>query len=389
MLASFIIRKMAVYLALRQLVPDPDRPADAAALRALVPALTPLASTPQDSIYHAEGDVWTHTLMVVEALTRLEVYHRADADTRFVLFAAALFHDIAKPVCTVREDDGRITSKGHSGMGAIDARILLWKGGVPFALRERICQIIAVHQVPFFALGHDRRGRRPELIAHILSWDTRLSDLCAVAEADMRGRVSVHQAQALDDIALFEVLAQEENCWDHPKAFPDAHTRLHYARSLGQVPLEAAFHQPAGSSVTVMAGLPASGKNTWVAKHRSHLPVISFDDAKAELGIKPGETAGAAVHLAHDRAKVLLREKAPFVWNATHLDPLLRAKTLDLLYRYGAQVEMVYLEAPAKTLFARNAARDTTLSNKKLEGMLRGWDMPSPCEVHHLVYPDH
>lgn len=375
-----------MYATLRQLTPEPNRPADAAALLALVPKLAPLATTPQDLIYHAEGDVWTHTLMVIQALTRLLAYHEADADTRFVLFVAALLHDISKPACTVHEEDGRISSKGHSGMGAIDARILLWKGGTPFDLRERVCQIIAVHQVPFFALGNDRRGRTPEFIAHSLSWDTRLSDLCAVAEADMRGRVSIHQRKALDDIALFEILAKEETCWDQPKAFPDGHTRLNYVRSQGQVPLQAPFHQTTGSRVTVMSGLPASGKNTWVAKHRAGVPVISFDDAKAELGIRPGETAGGAVHLAHDRAKALLRKKAPFVWNATHLDPLLRAKTLDLLYRYGAQVEMVYLEAPFRELFARNQARDTTLSNKKLEHMLLGWTMPSPNEVHALTH---
>lgn len=375
-----------MHAALRSLTPAPDRPADAAALLTLVPSLGRLAVTPQDPVYHAEGDVWTHTLMVIQSLTRLPAYHAADADTRFVLFVAALLHDISKPQCTVHEADGSITSKGHSGMGAIDARVLLWRMDVPFDLRERICRIIAVHQVPFFAFGHDRRGRTPQFIAHSLSWEGSLADLCAVAEADMRGRVSIHCDQALQDIALFEMLAREEGCWEGPKAFPDAHTRLKYVRSQGSVPLETPFFQSPGSKVTVMAGLPASGKNTWVAQHRAGLPVISFDDAKAELGIKPGDAAGAAVHLAHDRAKALLREQAPFVWNATHLTPLMRDKTLDLLYRYHAEVEIVYVEAPAKTLFSRNSARATTLTNKKIEQMLLGWDIPAPSEAHAVRY---
>jgi predicted kinase len=324
--------------------------------------------------------------MVCQELTRSAAYHGADAEGRFVLFYSALLHDISKPDCTVHEADGSISSKGHSARGAVDARILLWRAAVPFRLRERICRIIAVHQVPFFALGHDRRGRTPQFIAHSLSWDGRLDELCAVAEADMRGRTSIHQQKALDDIALFEILAQEEQCWAQPKAFPDAHTRLAYVRSQGQVPLEAPFYQEPGSKVTVMAGLPASGKNTWVAAHRAGLPVISFDDAKAELGLKPGDTAGAAVHLAQDRAKALLREHAPFVWNATHLSPLMRTKTLDLLYRYHAQVELIYVEQPAQVLFARNSARDTTLSNAKIEKMLFNWDVPSPTEAHSVLY---
>ncbi|KAG1433511.1 hypothetical protein G6F57_022096 [Rhizopus arrhizus] len=41
-------------------------------------------------------------------------------------------------------------------------------------------------------------------------------------------------------------------------------------------------------------------------------------------------------HLAIARARELLRRKAPFVWNATHLSELMRKKTLDLLYSYHA-----------------------------------------------------
>lgn len=375
-----------MYAQLQALVPDPDRPAPAAALLALIPNLVNLKTTPQDAIYHAEGDVWTHTLMVCDALTRSGSYYHANADERFVLFYSAVLHDLSKPQCTVIEEDGRITSKGHSAMGAIDARILLWRAGVPFLLREAICSIIEVHQVPFFAMGHDRRGRRPEFIAHQLSWQGRLDQLCAVASADMLGRSSIHQTEAMDNIALFELLAREEKCWDQPKAFPDAHTRLQYVKSLGQVPLEAHFHQDSGSKVTVMCGLPASGKNTWVEAQCQGLPVISYDDAKAELKIKSGAAAGAAVSLAKERAKALLREQAPFVWNATHLTPLMRNKTLDLLYRYHAEVTLVYVEQPADILFSRNSARDTTLSNKKIEQMLLGWDIPKVTEAHALLH---
>ncbi|MCQ4438496.1 hypothetical protein NO135_26165, partial [Clostridioides difficile] len=59
---------------------------------------------------------------------------------------------------------GAIGHPGHSRKGAIDARIALWDAGVPFAVREAICRMIAVHQVPFFAMSGSRRGT-PEFIA--------------------------------------------------------------------------------------------------------------------------------------------------------------------------------------------------------------------------------
>ena len=377
---------MLSYELLQSLVPEPDQTFDRALAWDLLPSLKALASTPQDPIYHAEGDVWTHTVMVCDHLTRQKAYHQASPRDRFVLFFAALLHDVSKPQCTKTEDDGRITSKGHSAMGAIDTRVILWYAGVPFDIREEVCQIIEVHQLPFFVLGHDRQGRRPEFITHQLSWQTRLDCLCAVARADMMGRTSIHQQDAMDNIALFEMMAQEEACWKQPKAFCDVHTRLHYVRSQGLIPLETPFHQEAGSQVTVMCGLPASGKNTWVEMHCPGLPVMSYDDAKAELGIKPGDTPGAAVHMVRERAKALLRIQAPFVWNATHLTPLMRSKTLDLLHRYHANINIVYLEQPPEVIFQRNTRRDSTLSNRKIESMLQGWTIPKPTEAHRVHY---
>jgi predicted kinase len=355
-------------------------------LKNLLTLLATLAITLQDPRHHAEGDVWTHTKLVVEALRSSEDYSVADEDGRFILFYSALLHDIAKAACTRLEPDGRITSPGHSRRGSIDARILLWRANVPFALREAICRIIAVHQLPFFALSGDREGHRPEYLIHWLSWELPIAALCAVAEADMRGRLCADQQTALDEIALFREMAKEEGCLVAPKVFPDPHTRLTYFRSEGTIAPDYPFHQNAGSKVVVLSGLPASGKNTWVAAQCPELPVISFDDAREELGLKHGRNAGAAVHLATDHAKALLRTKSPFIWNATHLSGQMRKKTLDLLYAYDAEVEIVYLESPERVIKSRNRRRDTTLTNAGIEKMLFRWEVPSPIEAHVVNY---
>ena len=85
-----------------------------------------------------------------------------------------------------------------------------------------------------------------------------------------------------------------------------------------------------------------------------------------------------------DKAKALLRAKVPFVWNATHLSRQMRGKTLDLCLAYGAQVELVHIEASRATLLARNSKRDTSLSNAALLGMLHRWEVPLPTEAHGL-----
>ncbi len=358
---------------------------DWAACCEVFPRLRALEMTPQSPRYHAEGNVGIHTRMVLDALLDSDHFRTAESRRRETLFLAALLHDLCKPETTVVDPvTGEIGQPGHSRRGAVDVRALLWRAGVPFELREAVCRIIAVHQVPFFAFD-SRRGESAEFTVRRLSWSLDLRDLVCVAHADMQGRVCDDQRARLDDIALFEQLAREDGCWDGPRAAASAHTRLAYARG-ASVHLDTPLFQPAGSQVTVLCGLPALGKDSWVERHAPKLDVVSFDDAKSELGLKHGENDGLAAHRAVDKAKALLRRHAPSVWNATHLSEQMRRKTLDLLFAYDANVRVVYLEVPRATLFKRNASRDTTLKQKDLERMLHRWEVPLPWEAHEVRY---
>lgn len=390
--------KNTIYDSMLELLPTQNNQLNYEHFIELFPQLELLKTTPQDAYYHAEGDVWTHTKMVCDALLQSSEYQNASDRNKFILFYSALFHDISKPACTKFEDSGKITSAGHSKRGCIDTRILLWKAEIPFDIREDICNIIATHQVPFFAfedkpgkIGQENKPlRTPEYIAHQLSWQLPLHLLVAVAKSDMIGRHFVEKQKCLDDIELFSELAKEENCFYNPKVFPDANTKLEYFRTTGLISPDYPFYKENGSSVIVLSGLPAVGKNTWVEQYAKHLEVLSFDDAKEALGLSHGDNVGKAVHMVIDRAKELLRRKEPFVWNATHLSAQMRKKTLDLVLGYNAYVNLVYLEAPEIEIKKRNSARDTTLPNSKIDEMLFKWEVPTKLEAHEVnYYPDH
>lgn len=201
----------------------------------------------------------------------------------------------------------------------------------------------------------------------------------------MRGRICEDQAKVLDAIELFRELAREEGCYGGARAFADAHTAVSYFRGANVHPDYPLFQEP-GSKVILMAGLPASGKNRWVTEHHPALPVVSYDDARAELGLRHGKAEGVVAHHALDKAKDLLRSRQPFVWNATHLGSQMRTKALDLCYAYNAQVQVVYLEAPRAELLRRNSLRDSSLSNKTLLAMLHRWEVPAKTEAHGVNY---
>lgn len=371
---------------IRKLVPEPHSAPDFQACLEAFPALEHAKTTPQSPVYHGEGDVWTHTKWVVESLLALPDYQAAPRADQEIVFLAALLHDIAKYSTTVvDETTGHISQPGHSRRGSIDSRIALWDAGVPFDVREAICRLVTLHQTPFYVMEGSRRGKTPEYQVREMSHQVNLRVLAMLAEADMRGRICADQQKVLDNIELFRELAREEGCYGQPRAFADAHTRVSYFRGADVHPDYALYQEP-GSKVTVMAGLPASGKNHWVERNRKGLPVVSFDDAREELGLKHGENDGKAAHFAVDRAKELLRAKEPFVWNATHLSSQMRTKTLDLLFAYNAEVELVYLEQPRAELLRRNSKRDSTLTNKGLQEMVVRWEVPLPTEAHAVRY---
>ena len=85
------------------------------------PELETMIDCPQEYEWHPEGDVWLHTLLVVDAAASLRT---GDPEEDLVLMLAAVCHDFGKPLTTVREN-GRIRSPNHEQMGEEPTRSFL------------------------------------------------------------------------------------------------------------------------------------------------------------------------------------------------------------------------------------------------------------------------
>jgi len=268
-------------------------------------------------------------------------------------------------------------------------RRTLWGRAVPFGVREHVCALVRHHQVPFFGLTRDE----PEAVrtAARLSLRLRHDWLALVAEADARGRRTADpaaQREILEQTALWVEHCRELGCLDRPYRFASDHTRvlhLEAEHATARAPDHTA-HDDTTCEVIVMSGLPASGKDAWLAARHPDLPVVSLDDLREAGDVDPGDGQGAVIHAARDAAKVHLRARRDFAWNATNVSERVRGGVIRLCRNYRARVHVVYCEAPAAELRERNRARAEPVPAAALERMIDRWTVPALDEAHRASY---
>jgi poly(A) polymerase len=107
-------------------------------LAPIMPELLAMEGVAQTPIHHPEGDVWTHTLLVIDQL-------RAPTET---LALGALLHDVAKPLCAGRKttaEGERITFYGHPERGAEMAVAICQRLKRSRAVWERVAYLVRHH----------------------------------------------------------------------------------------------------------------------------------------------------------------------------------------------------------------------------------------------------
>lgn len=366
---------------LLSLVPDgPIWQPDWDAIWPLWSELAALDSCPQDPIHHAEGNAGIHTRMVVEELISNEEWQSLPPSEQSYLFWAAVLHDIGKPAVTKHEEDGRISSRGHSRVGASIARQLLWHAGSPFAWREALCGIINQHQLPFWLIERDD----PERLAIETSWRCRPDHLCLHARADALGRTCQDQQSILESVGLATATFEEASCLDRPFPFANDESRLSYFDLPDRDPHYAA-HEEFRCNVTLMSGLPGAGKDTWIANNRPDHPVVSLDLIHGELGVSATDNQGQVIQAAHERAREHLRAGTDFVWNATNVTRQNRARILRLLRDYDAHIEIAYVEVGPEQLYRQNRDRPDSVPDTVIDHLAKKLEPPEAWEAHRIV----
>ncbi|SKA80058.1 HDIG domain-containing protein [Caloramator quimbayensis] len=152
--------------------------------------LSDLKKVEQNKKYHPEGDVFTHTLMVVdEAASR-----RNKSKNQRVFMWAALLHDIGKaPTTAIR--NGKITSYEHEKVGrrmAVDFLRELTDNqdfikGVASMVRWHMEALFVIKNMAFSSIG--------EMLKEVSLYEIALLNLC-----DRLGRGDMTYEKARDEI---------------------------------------------------------------------------------------------------------------------------------------------------------------------------------------------
>lgn len=344
-----------------------------------------MAVCEQDAQWHSEGDVWTHTKMVCEQLLKLQQWPMLSDHQQVVLIFTALFHDVAKPLTTqIDPDTGRVTSPMHAIKGEHVARSVLRDLDCDLQTREEIARMVRNHGRPAFLT------KREDPIHEVvrLSWLVKNELLYLFALADTRGRDTDSMSRPEESLEYWRLLAEEHDCYRQSYSFANDHARFLFLRQrdpdLSYVPYE-----EYSCDVTMMSGLPGSGKDTWLANHHGEdFPIVSLDEIRSELDVDPTDNQGKVVQLAQERCRELLRKKTSFAFNATNILKQTRQRWVGLFNDYRARLNVVYVEPPFKRLLAQNKQRRVPVPERVIRKLAAKIEPPTWAEGHNVTLSD-
>jgi tRNA nucleotidyltransferase (CCA-adding enzyme) len=163
----------------------------------LMPEMAALIDCVQEPDWHPEGDVWIHTLMVIDNARR--AIEDLDRPRGLAIMLGAVCHDFGKPATTAFID-GRIRSPNHEEAGVAPTVAFLDRLNVHtldgYDVRRQVIGLVAHHLKP----GMWRKAPQPvgDGAFRRLAQKVDLEMLARLARADCLGRTGTFDCSAMD-----------------------------------------------------------------------------------------------------------------------------------------------------------------------------------------------
>ena len=155
--------------------------------------LQKLKSTEQSSVHHPEGNVWNHTLLVVDQAAK----RKNESKDAAIFMWAALLHDIGKPSATkIRK--GKITAYDHDTVGAKLSRDFLSEFTEESDFIEKVASLVKYHMQILYVVNalpfQDIKGMKQR---------TDIYEVALLGLCDRLGRTGARQGIEEKQVQLF------------------------------------------------------------------------------------------------------------------------------------------------------------------------------------------
>ena len=171
-------------------------------LQAWFEELHALIGVEQDPIHHPEGDVWTHTMLVLDAAAQMR--EQATYPAGFML--SALCHDLGKP-STFSRDGDRIHAYGHEIKGVLLAENFIKRLTSEIKLCAYVKNMVELHMRPNMLVAN-KAGEKAYMKLFDLS--VSASDLLLLAKADHMGRTEIPPYDATESVLRAQLAVYQE-----------------------------------------------------------------------------------------------------------------------------------------------------------------------------------
>ena len=155
--------------------------------------LVKLKTVEQSPIHHPEGNVWNHTMLVVDEAAKV----KNESKDSIAFMWAALLHDIGKyPTTKIRK--GKITSYDHDRVGANLAKKFLTEFTDDDKFIDKVVALVRWHMQILFVVND-----LPFANIREMKKQADVNEIALLGKCDRFGRLNVNRKKENETIQLF------------------------------------------------------------------------------------------------------------------------------------------------------------------------------------------
>lgn len=155
--------------------------------------LNRLKQTKQSPKHHPEGNVWNHTMLVLDEAAKVK--NKSCGKKEFIW--AALLHDIGKPDAT-KNHRGKITAYDHDKTGAELARKFLMEFSMDEEFIEKVVKLVRWHMQILFVVNG-----LPFADVKTMNKQTDIHEIALLGLCDRLGRLGADRSHEENNIKMF------------------------------------------------------------------------------------------------------------------------------------------------------------------------------------------